>query len=156
MVKVIDSFDGSIYGFLSNFYDCEVMYEGLMYHNSEAAFQSAKIKLDTEEATISARKPFTAMAAGASKRAGRRVEIRPDWETVKNNVMYEVLKDKFNRNSELKEKLLNTGEAILIEGNTWHDNYWGDCKCEKCKDIRGKNTLGILLMRVRKEIRNTV
>lgn len=63
------------------------------------------------------------------------------------------LRKKFN-NSVLKKKLLATGDALLIEGNTCHDNYWGDCKCEKCKDIKGENRLGQLLMQVREELKN--
>ena len=46
-----------------------------------------------------------------------------------------------------------TGDAELIEGNTWHDNYWGVCSCSKCNG-RGKNRLGKLLMKVREELRH--
>jgi predicted NAD-dependent protein-ADP-ribosyltransferase YbiA (DUF1768 family) len=52
----------------------------------------------------------------------------------------------------LRAMLLATGNEELIEGNTWHDNTWGDCSCDACKDIEGKNMLGKLLMKVRDEL----
>jgi predicted NAD-dependent protein-ADP-ribosyltransferase YbiA (DUF1768 family) len=52
----------------------------------------------------------------------------------------------------LRKKLQETGTQMLVEGNYWHDNFWGNCKCKKCKDITGQNTLGILLMALREEL----
>ena len=46
-----------------------------------------------------------------------------------------------------------TAPAPLLEGNYWHDNYWGDCKCKTCEKTEGQNKLGRILMIVRKEIR---
>ena len=59
------------------------------------------------------------------------------------------MQDKFTRNRDLKEKLLATGDAELIEGNTWHDTYWGYDITKK----RGKNKLGKILMVVREDLR---
>jgi len=63
-----------------------------------------------------------------------------------------IVKLKFAQNPDLRKKLLATGTEELVEGNTWHDNYWGDCSCPECKNIKGRNQLGITLMRVRKEM----
>jgi len=52
----------------------------------------------------------------------------------------------------LKKRLKNTEGYELIEGNFWHDCYWGNCSCEKCKNIEGQNVLGRLLMKVRTAI----
>lgn len=144
--EVIDRFENR-YDFLSNFYNAPVEYEGLVYRNNEAAFQSAKT-VDMEE-----RKRFIAYPPSVAKLEGRNLFLRSDWEEVKDGVMYDVVKDKFIRNSDLKKRLLNTGEAVLIEGNWWHDNYWGNCTCLKCLDIPGKNQLGITLMKVREELK---
>ena len=46
---------------------------------------------------------------------------------------------------------LATGGAVLVEGNTWHDNYWGCCTCSRCAGRRGRNNLGRLLMKLRAE-----
>ena len=81
-------------------------------------------------------------------------EVEAHWEEVKDDVMLKVLRSKFRNNEDLRNKLLETGDAILIEGTTgWHDNYWGICSCEKCGGV-GKNMLGTLLMQVRDEMRS--
>lgn len=138
----IDSFSGE-YHFLSNFYPCEVCYQGLTYLNVEAAFQSAKTM------NMEIRKEFCQMPPNIAKRKGRNLILRRDWETVKDEVMYQCVLDKFSRNTNLKKKLLSTGDAELIEGNTWNDRYWGVCKGV------GKNTLGKILMKVREELKVT-
>ena len=57
------------------------------------------------------------LSPGQAKRLGRKVDLREDWETVKIDVMRNVLKSKFSLNSELREKLIATGDVELIEGN---------------------------------------
>lgn len=89
---------------------------------------------------------------GKAKRLGRCCELRPDWESIKDSIMESALKQKFS-DPDFQQALLDTGDEWLEEGNTWHDNYWGVCHCEKCQDIVGKNTLGKLLMKVRQEIK---
>lgn len=145
-MNTINSFSNE-YQFLSNFYNAEVVHEGITYRNSEAAFQAAKTK------DFRLRREFSELNPSQAKLKGRHINLRPDWEQVKDNIMYEIVKDKFTRNPNLKKLLLRTNSDILIEGNWWHDNYWGDCHCEKCQNKEGKNTLGLILMRVRDEIR---
>lgn len=145
-MNTINSFSNE-YQFLSNFYNAEVVHEGITYRNSEAAFQAAKTK------DFRLRREFSELNPSQAKLKGRHINLRPDWEQVKDNIMYEIVKDKFTRNPNLKKLLLRTNSDILIEGNWWHDNYWGDCHCEKCQSKEGKNTLGLILMRVRDEIR---
>lgn len=145
MVKRIEQFRGQ-YFFLSNFYDAPVTYLGLTYQNNEAAFQSAKVIGTKQE---SQRQAFTHLAPNEAKRKGRHVSLRSDWEKTKDQVMYEIVKNKFTNNLDLQEKLLATGNAILTEGNTWHDVYWGYDTRQK----RGQNKLGKILMRVRQELR---
>jgi ribA/ribD-fused uncharacterized protein len=145
MASSIASFKGK-YRFLSNFYDAPTWYEGVLYPTSEHAFQAAKT-LDPEERER-IRKLET---PGKAKRAGRALKLRDDWEDVKLRVMYEVCLAKFLREP-LRSKLLDTGDAELIEGNYWHDTFWGACVCEDCPE--GRNELGKTLMVVRKDLRN--
>lgn len=145
MVKRIEQFRGQ-YFFLSNFYNAPVTYLGLTYQNNEAAFQSAKVIGTKQE---SQRQAFTHLAPNEAKRKGRHVLLRSDWEKTKDQVMYEIVKNKFTNNLDLQEKLLATGNAILTEGNTWHDVYWGYDMRQK----RGQNKLGKILMRVRQELK---
>ena len=142
---MIERFEGK-YEFLSNFYPSEIEYEGVVYPTVEHAFQAAKT-LDINEREEIAKLATPSLA----KKAGRSVKLRSDWENVKDEVMLACLRTKFSI-PELREKLVATGDEWLIEGNTWHDNYWGDCSCPKCAGIKGKNTLGYLLCVVRREI----
>lgn len=144
---MINSFSGP-YEFLSNFYNCPVTAWGITYRNSESAFQAQKTK-DEE-----IRKEFSNLNPSQGKLKGRNIELREDWEEIKDRVMYHILRYKFYQNKDLFIKLMNTGEEELIEGNWWHDNYWGACNCDRCKDIKGQNKLGKMLMDLREEFRN--
>lgn len=133
------------YAFLSNFYPSPIKYEGIKYPTVEAAFQAAKTSdLHMKMAIATADNP------GKAKRMGRKVVLREDWEEIKDKVMEDCLRLKFS-DPVLREKLLATGDEELEEGNWWHDNYWGSCYCSRCGDV-GKNKLGYLLMKIRKEI----
>ena len=132
--------------FLSNFYPAQVDHDGITYPTVEHAFQAAKTLDFGHRWRIS-----KLGSPGAAKRAGRRVTLRPDWETAKGIIMLELVLQKFTRPA-LRQQLLSTAEAELIEGNWWHDNYWGDCSCEDC-DQPGKNLLGKILMDVRNILR---
>ena len=141
-ISTIDSFRGKYY-FLSNFFPAEVTYNGLTYQNNEAAFQAQKTYSKEE------RIEFTTLEPKDAKHRGRRVRLRRDWEQVKDRIMEEIVRAKFSQNEELKEQLLATGDAQLVEGNRWNDRYWG-------VDIRsgvGENHLGKILMKVRSELR---
>lgn len=143
----IDYFDGE-YAFLSNFYDSPIEKDGILYPTVEHYFQAMKTLHPEERKEIAA-----AATPGKAKRLGRNVQLRFNWEQVKYQVMYDAVYKKFSR-EDLKASLLSTGDAELIEGNTWHDNIWGQCSCEKCKNIKGTNWLGKILMIVREELRH--
>ena len=104
------------------------------------------LDIETRKAIAAAPTP------GAAKRMGRHVALRPDWEKIKVDVMRLGLILKFT-DAELAEKLIATGDEELVEGNWWHDNTWGNCVCQKCQDVPGRNMLGMLLMKLRTEIR---
>ena len=130
----------------SNYYPAPATYEGITFTNGEAAFQSAKT-LD-----LNARKAFTCIDPGKAKGDGRKLELRPDWEYVKYQVMHDVLRSKFS-DPEIGKMLIDTGDRLLVEDTTgWHDNEWGDCDCERCAGINGRNLLGKALMEVRSEL----
>lgn len=138
---MINSFTGEYY-FLSNFYMVPVTYNGLNYTNNEAAFQAQKTKSHRQKIKL-----FVGADPSTAKKQGKSIELRPDWEEIKDDVMYEVVYAKFSQNPELKEKLLATGSEYLEEGNTWGDMTWGTV------DGVGENRLGKILMRVREELK---
>jgi ribA/ribD-fused uncharacterized protein len=137
---MINNFRGK-YFFLSNFYECEVTFEGITYQNTEAAFHAQKT-LNVEE-----RKKFATLNPSEAKKAGRKLNLRSDWEVIKTRVMYDVCKAKFLQNPELKKKLLETGTEYLEEGNDWGDYFWGTVNGV------GENRLGYILMQIRDELR---
>lgn len=140
MTGKIDLFRGEYY-FLSNFFTTAITYDGITYKNSEAAFQSAKL-VDMEQ-----RKQFASLSGGEAKKLGQKVHIRDDWEQAKYNIMHDIVSAKFSQNDDIRQKLLNTGDCKLEEGNTWGDKTWGTVNGE------GKNWLGEILMAVRDELR---
>jgi ribA/ribD-fused uncharacterized protein len=135
----ITSFRGE-HSFLSNFADSPIG----PYKNAEAAFQAAKCVNESD------RKKFEGISAKEAKRLGRQVKLRPDWERVKFDVMLDIVRQKFNNNPSLAQKLLATGDAELIEGNTWGDTTWG----VNANTGEGQNALGKILMQVREELRS--
>lgn len=154
-----------IYGFqdehrwLSNFWDAEIVYEGITYPTVEHYYVAMKSKVDDtvsvqdEEGNfseVSIREVIAKLpTAGKAKRYGRDIVIlRDDWDEVKVDVMREGINQKFNH-PHLKEKLLATGNIDIIEANTWGDVYWG----VDAKTGEGKNTLGELIMEKRNELR---
>ena len=128
------------YAFLSNFYPSPILYEGIVYPTNEHFFQAMKT-MDQEER----KKIAAADTPGQAKRLGRHVQLRADWERIKVDVMRTGLMLKFT-DAELAQKLIDTGDEELIEGNWWHDTTWGVCNGV------GQNKLGKILMRVREEI----
>ena len=83
---------------------------------------------------------------------GKTLDMRPDWDDVRLNIMYDIVLAKFAQNPHLAEKLLATGDAELEEGNTWNDRFWGVCPPGSGD---GENHLGKTLMRIRAEFKST-
>lgn len=141
-MKLISSFTGK-YSFLSNFHPVQVRYEGLTYKTAEHAFQAAKT-LDPK-----LRRQIRGMSTpGQAKSLGRRVELRPFWDEIRLQAMEQILRSKFE-NPIMRDLLLDTCPAILIEGNNWYDTYWGVTDWGRGE---GMNHLGRLLMKIRKEL----
>lgn len=138
---MIDKFRGK-YWFLSNFYESPIEDENITYPTVEHYFQAQKTLNREEKLKIAkATKPAKA------KKIGRQVNLRKDWEDIKLQVMEKALRLKF-QNPDLCEKLIATGDEELVEGNPWGDRYWGVCNGS------GKNKLGKLLMKIRKELQD--
>lgn len=135
------------YRWLSNFHECPVVFDGIMYQSSEAAYMAAK----TLDKNI--RREIIALPPKEARKLGRSIVLRPNWEEIKLDVMFLVVFDKFSRNPELKQKLINTEKTYLEEANAWGDRFWG----VSYKGFDGKlmltgigeNNLGKILMRIR-------
>lgn len=133
----IESFSGE-HRYLSNFWPAFVLFDGAAYGTVEHAYQAAKTLDPAQRSNIR-----HADTPGQAKRMGRHVAVRPDWEQVKIAMMSDFVMQKFVNDKALAVKLIKTGNAELIEGNTWNDTFWGVCRG------KGQNHLGKILMRVR-------
>lgn len=136
---------GDPYGEFSNFAAFPIEVDGKSWPTSEHYFQAQKFVDDAHrEAIRTTENPMDAAKMGRD----RSRPLRDDWDQVKDDVMLSALRAKFSQHSSLRSLLLETGEAELVE-HTKNDSYWADGG-----DGSGRNMLGILLMRVRDELRS--
>ena len=141
----IKEFQGD-YRFLSNFWASPIYLEGVgTFVSAEHLYQAFKTTVLSEVHQV-----LACPTPGEVKKMGRTLTLRPDWEDVKDRAMEITVARKFYSNPDLMRRLWDT-EGELIEGNTWHDNYWGVCSCEKCSGKPQLNRLGYILMDLRDE-----
>jgi len=142
--KIIDSFTlASGYAFLSNFHPSTIWVEGKSYPTVEHAYQAHKtLNEESRELIRKAKDPAIA------KKLGRGVEMRSDWDSVKEGLMRDFIRKKFE-SPFLADLLLKTGDAELVHNNSWNDRVWGVCRGA------GANLLGKILMEVRQELKNS-
>lgn len=150
---MINSFSGR-YSFLSNFYPCKILHQGITYPSVEHFYVAMKCNgpqqmngvqytpIDFREMLARIPEP------GVVKKIGNKIVLRKDWEDKKLEFMNWAVREKFSDNK-LAELLLMTGDEPLVEGNNWRDTFWGVC------DGKGQNHLGKILMQVRDELRGT-
>ncbi len=144
MTEIINFYSvGDDYGEFSNFAAFPFKLAGKSWPTSEHYFQAKKFKDPASQEEI--RRAKTPMLAARMGRDRKR-KLRPDWESVKVQLMREALKAKFRTHQELHALLLSTGDAKLVE-HTENDSYWGDGG-----DGSGRNMLGRLLMELRDEL----
>lgn len=97
------------YWFMSNYYSCEFVMNGIRYKNAEAAFQSHKVPLEE-------RKQFSDMPPATAKHFGRHVAFPANWDETRDDVMRRVVMAKFEQNKDLKQRLLETGTQPICSG----------------------------------------
>ncbi len=142
MEQIIKEFRGQ-YAFLSNFYSSPIMFDHQTFSTAEHLYQALKAKTQEDYMFV-----CQAFSPGDAKKRGAQIELRPDWEDVKDRLMKLVLILKFTQHTDLTTLLKDTDGYILQEGNMWGDKYWGVC----LKTNEGQNRLGILLREVREFI----
>lgn len=132
--------------FLSNFYEMEIYYlENRVYKSAEHAYQSEKTYFyNIRQDIINAESP------GKAKRLGSTCMLRPEWEYIKLERMFTIVRRKFD-NALLRRLLLETGNRELVELNNWGDKFWG--MVVEGGKLAGENHLGKILMIVREEAR---
>lgn len=135
------------YGALSNLYRRSVEFEGQIYSTSEHAYQAGKAsKLAVRDWILSAPSPSLAAMAAHGLYTW---DIVPNWAQIKFDRMRAVLHAKFVQHADLRELLLSTGQARIVEAGTVNNavnRLWGEV------DGKGENMLGVMLMELRAEL----
>lgn len=128
------------YGCFSNFARYPIEAHGVTWPTSEHYFQGSKMaRLSDRDEIRNAKTAFLAAQMGRD----RARPIRADWDVVKDQVMLEAIRFKFDQHAMLREILISTSGARLVE-HTSNDSYWGDGG-----DGEGRNRLGELLGQLR-------
>lgn len=152
-MQKIENFTDDETRFLSNFYPHKkdggkyphkvcVTYNGHTFDCVETAYQAAKYIDSAKQAQFVLMSPYEAKAYWEN-----RSDWRPDWHDIKLSIMQDLVWQKFSNSPELAKMLLETGDAVLEEGNDWGDTFWGIC------DGKGENHLGKILMHTREKLR---
>ena len=130
------------YRFLSNFYPCHILHEGICYSSVENAYVASK----TTDEEI--RRHIATLTPGSAKTMGKTIDIREDWsDDFKLALMRELTYKKYIKNPDLMKRLQETKGMVIVEGNTWGDTFWGQSPLGK-----GRNELGKIIMAVRDDI----
>ncbi len=125
------------YRWLSNMHDCAILFMGLGFNSTEAAYQACK------NTNIVIAKQFQNMTGLQAKNYSNNITVRKDWPKIKYNIMAQLIFQKFLLHLPLREMLLDTGDKYIEETNYWKDTYWGVC------DGVGENNLGKIIMATR-------
>lgn len=153
---MINKFEGR-WRFLSNFYPCVIEHQGIKYNSVESFYVGMKVNdqqlINGKYYTPGDFREMIALIKNPTevKKIGGKVKLRSNWEEKKLEVMNWAIRQKFKNNPDLKEMLLSTSNQDIVEGNYWHDKFWGICTCDKCGN-KGENHLGKILMEVRDEL----
>lgn len=148
-MHVVPKFEGDHF-FLSNFYEAPTEFtmgdDKVIMPTGEHAFQAAKCHalVDSSRKEEYVRRVAAAPTPSKAKYEGRSCQIDIDkWDAIKVECMREVVWQKFYQHTDLRGQLVMTYDAMLVEGNTWGDKFWGRV------DGKGYNKLGVILMEVR-------
>lgn len=136
------------YGPFSNLYRRSVVFEGEEFATSEHAYQAGKARKPAVRKWLM-EAPSPALLAMAAHGLYY-WDVAPGWSTSKFDRMRGVLRAKFTQHPDLRELLLSTGDARLVESATVDNEVnrlWGEVNGV------GKNMLGVLLMEIRDELR---
>ena len=139
---VINRFKGE-YDFLSNRFPCRVLWEGIEYRSAEAAFQASKCQDEKE------RRAYAGCSTDKAILKGKDQIPYQGWEDDQLGIMESILRAKFEMNPSLMQKLVDTGNCVLLNGNNKQETFWGI----DLYSWIGENHLGKIIMNIRdKEI----
>lgn len=148
------------YGYLSNWYKSPFELDGQHFSSAEQYIMYRKCMIFGDE--LSAKAVLRSEDPAAQQDIGRKASgyIGSVWAGMRQTVAFRALMGKFAQNAELKQKLLDTGDAYLVEC-AGSDRIWAcgirlnDNKRFDAENWKGDNILGFTLMEVRNVLRET-
>ena len=143
---------------LSQWYPCSFVVDGTSYQTAEQYMMSEKARLFSDTVTFG--KIMAASGPRVYKALGRTVGgfDQAVWNSHKGDIVLRGSLAKFSQNTELREYLLGTGNAVLVEASPY-DRIWGvglaqdDPLIRDPRNWRGENLLGFVLMEARDSLR---
>lgn len=141
---IISEFQGE-YRWLSNHVVAKVKYDGHEFPTVEHAYVYSKTLVKEEQELFLSE--MNELSPGQAKRLGKTLTLRPDWESVRLDIMRNLTLQKYSI-PYYRDKLLATGDVEIVEGNDWGDTFWG-----KYNGV-GENNLGKIIMEVRSYLRS--
>ena len=146
-------------GYLSNWYLCEFTYGRYTYSSAEQFMMAQKALLFQDFEIFD--KILKTTSPKTLNRLGKQVKNYDDaiWSQVRHLMMHRGIRAKFQQNSDLLQKLIDTNESILAECSPY-DKIWGiglavdDARIQETAKWKGKNLLGSILMNVRSELKS--
>lgn len=133
------------WGELSNFSQHAIYLHGKIWRTTEHYYQAQKFSDPAIQEQI--RSTANPMLAKNMAKQLEEQGIQPNWQNIKEEIMWQALSAKFTQHPELKNLLISTQQRHIAE-HTSNDSYWGDAE-----DGTGLNRLGRLLMQLRSQLR---
>lgn len=145
--KRFDAALGTAKTFMSNFHQLQVplIDMGFEYWNSEGLYMSLRTE-DINEKMMIAKE---SIKGGSASKKFRKIFALEQNEQKRARYMLHVVREKFTRNPDLAQLLMETGSTEIIEKNYWGDTLFGVSD----KTLKGANILGKCLMIVREELK---
>jgi N-glycosidase YbiA len=139
------------YYIFSNFSAFTLVWRGIRFDTSEAAYQWSRFdRLELNPILVRLQKGIryapSAHEAFKIAQLNKQHQI-PNWNEIKVGVMLNIIREKVRQHEYVRHKLLASGDRELVE-NSWRDSFWG-----WGPDRHGVNMLGKIWMQVREELR---
>jgi ribA/ribD-fused uncharacterized protein len=138
----------------SQWYDCYFEVDGIQYHTTEQYMMASKARLFCDDEVFN--EIMTADNPHDYKKLGRKIRgfKQEPWDARKYDIVVEGNKAKFGQNPDIRDFILSTGDAILVEASPY-DKIWGigldreTALQGTIEQWQGENLLGCALMDVR-------
>lgn len=142
------------YKFLSTIEEIRFKEYGIEYKSVEQYFQSKKFERTNPEVSKEIIKTLNSSDIIWMGKSSEK--LRPDWDSIKYEIMYTANLLKFEQNEECRKKLINTGNKRIAQLSD-QEVYWSESYRNQGESYtnQGANLLGKILMDIREKLKST-